>query len=141
MIDLSLLVAKFSFLAFLYLFVFWALTVVRSDNAFADQRQAASARSTVRIIDGPSGPSSYPIGDSALIGRDADSDIRLEDGAASAKHARLDRQGRHWVIEDLDSSNGTFIDGRRISGKRRLKPGDRIKIGRTVLTVEEAHSR
>lgn len=137
MIDFWLLAAKFSFLAFLYLFVFWALKVVLRDNAFSDEKRDAGPKTKIRIIDGPSGPSLYPAGDSVLIGRDADSDIRLEDAAASAKHARLWRQGRRWVIEDLDSSNGTFVDGRRISGRHRLMPGDRIKIGRTELTLEE----
>ena len=141
MIDFWLLAAKFTFLAFLYVFVFWALTVVLSDNAFADRMPGAGQTSKIRIVDSPSGPASYAIGDSAFIGRAPDSDVRLDDGAASAKHARVGRQGRHWMIEDLGSSNGTFVDGQRLVGKRRLRPGDRIKIGRTEMTVEEERGR
>lgn len=138
MIDFWLLVAKYAFLAWLYLFVWWALAVIKRDNTVQLEAGGAKPAAKIRIIDGRSAPGSYAVVDSAIIGRAAESDIRLDDAAASARHARISRRGRHWVVEDLDSSNGTFVEGVRVSGNRRVGPGERIKIGRTELTIEES---
>lgn len=140
MIDLWLLIAKYAFLAFLYIFVFWALTVIRRDDSVPDEVAAVVAGARIRLIGGGdrSGPGSYAIDDSVLLGRTPECDIQLDDAAASARHARISKRGRHWLIEDLDSSNGTFVDGVRVNGSRRVNPGQRIKIGRTELTIEES---
>lgn len=138
MIDFWLLVAKYAFLAWLYLFVWWALAVIKRDSTVSLSAGDVEPAAKIRIIDGRSAPRSYPVVDSAIIGRAPESDIRLDDAAASARHARISRRSGHWVVEDLDSSNGTFIDGVRVNGNRRIGPGERIKIGRTELTIEES---
>jgi len=137
-IDFWLLIAKYTFLAFLYIFVFWALTVIRREDSGPNEAAAVAAGAKILVINSRSGPGSYAIGDSVLLGRAPECDIRLDDVAASARHARISKRGRHWQVEDLDSSNGTFINGVRINRARRVNPGDRIKIGRTELTIEES---
>jgi pSer/pThr/pTyr-binding forkhead associated (FHA) protein len=67
------------------------------------------------------------------IGRSHDSDLVLSDDRASRHHARIDRQGDEWVIRDLGSANGTFVNGERVQ-VRALRPGDEIRIGDTRLT-------
>ncbi|MDP1809461.1 MAG: FHA domain-containing protein [Actinomycetota bacterium] len=138
MIDFWLLIAKYIFLAFLYIFIFWALTVIRRDDSGPHEAADAVAGAKIRVIDGRSAPGSYAIDDSVLLGRAPECDIRLDDVAVSARHARISKRGRHWLVEDLDSSNGTFVDGVRVNGSRRVNPGERIKIGRTELTIEES---
>ena len=59
------------------------------------------------------------------------------DGSMSRRHARLVPDGDHWLIEDLGARNGTFVNGERIEGKRRIAPGDVIQMGATLVRVGE----
>jgi len=74
-------------------------------------------------------------GDSLLIGRQEDADIFLESLAVSRQHARIHYQGGEYFIEDVGSSNGTFINGRRISGPTPLTEGDALQIGPYILNL------
>ena len=68
-----------------------------------------------------------------LIGRDPEAQFRMDpnlDRLVSARHARLDREGDGWVLTDLGSRNGTFVNGARVEGACRLRPGDRVQLGR-----------
>jgi sigma-B regulation protein RsbU (phosphoserine phosphatase) len=74
-------------------------------------------------------------GDSLLIGRQEDAAIVLESLAVSRQHARIHCHGGEYFVEDVGSSNGTFINGRRINGPTRLAEGDTLQIGPYVLTL------
>lgn len=67
------------------------------------------------------------------IGREASNDIVLEDPQVSRHHARLTLQGAGYVIEDLGSTNGTFINGQRVMGARPINDGDTLGLGDTVV--------
>lgn len=71
-----------------------------------------------------------------VIGRDPTSSVRLEEDSVSKQHARLARVGDRFEIEDLDSSNGTFVNGRRIHGRAEVKPGDLLRLGAVILKLE-----
>jgi hypothetical protein len=74
------------------------------------------------------------------IGRTAGCDIRLDDQKASRQHAVVQRTGRSgWRITDLDSSNGTYVNGQRIRTNRPLRHRDRISIGDAELVFEDEH--
>jgi class 3 adenylate cyclase len=77
------------------------------------------------------------------IGRGSEVDVRLEwDPSVSSVHAEAVRLGAHWVVSDEGiSRNGTFVNNGRISGRRRLRNGDMIRVGRTVLGFNEAGGR
>ena len=79
----------------------------------------------------------YDIGDGAVMGRGDAAEIRLEDPFASSRHARLLRQGGVVVIEDLGSTNGTYLNEELLSGPQPLHPGDRIRIGDSEFTYED----
>ncbi|HFD38412.1 MAG TPA: FHA domain-containing protein, partial [Anaerolineae bacterium] len=68
-----------------------------------------------------------------VIGRGSGSDIILQDSQASRKHAEISQQGDQYYIRDLGSTNGTYVNGQRITGSHPLRPGDSIQIGDTVL--------
>jgi len=89
--------------------------------------------STFRVLTGGRAGSLFtPAGDVFLLGRHADADLRLHpdiDLAVSARHARVTRQGDDWLVEDLDSRNGTWVNGRRITAPVALRNGDRILLG------------
>lgn len=71
-----------------------------------------------------------------LMGRAQDADLVLEDDYASGRHARLFPQGTRWFLEDLGSTNGTFVDGAQISRALPVGPGSSIRIGKTVMEIE-----
>jgi len=75
-------------------------------------------------------------GDRLRIGRSPDNDLVLDDPRVSRYHAQLARQGDVLVIEDLGSTNGTLVNGRRISEPHVLQPTETIAIGSTVFSVE-----
>lgn len=70
--------------------------------------------------------------DQLLLGRGAEADLWLGDDGVSRKHARLLREGRGYVVEDLESANGTFVQGERVK-RRALEDGDQIQLGPTSV--------
>lgn len=68
-----------------------------------------------------------------IIGRSEASDIIIDDTYASQKHARVYRDNSMFFVEDLGSTNGTYVNGRKLSYPMELRPGDRIKIGKTLF--------
>ncbi len=78
----------------------------------------------------------YDITKGATLGRGSDVDIVLEDTFSSSRHARLYPQGDVVVIEDLGSTNGTYLNGEPLSGPQPLHDGDRIRIGDSEFTFE-----
>ena len=75
--------------------------------------------------------------DVVLIGRSRQSDLVVEEPELSRQHARLVRQGEGYLLEDLDSTNGTFVNGVRLTAPQRLQPGDEIRFGpKTVMVYE-----
>jgi PKD repeat protein len=75
-------------------------------------------------------------GDTLTIGRAQDNDLVLDDAQISRYHARLTRKDRSLIVEDLGSTNGTLVNGRRISGPHALQPTETIAVGSTVFSVE-----
>ena len=73
-----------------------------------------------------------------IIGRDPNVDLTIPSPAVSRRHARLIRQGEGYLLEDLGSSNGTFLNGVRLSEQRALKSGDQIRLGQAITLLFEA---
>ena len=70
----------------------------------------------------------------ATIGRGRQADVVLNDPNVSRRHAEIRPRGGSWVITDLESTNGSQLNGRRIDGPEVLRPGDEIELGASVLT-------
>jgi hypothetical protein len=150
---------KFGFLAVLYLFLLWmarsALKDLRrgtAQTAGAQYEQATGMHQASAGLGGdgaggapklrvqsaaglPAG-AAYDLSDGALLGRGDAADIRLEDTFASASHARLVPQGEVMVLEDLGSTNGTYLNGEPLRGPQPLHVGDSIRIGDSEFTFE-----
>lgn len=147
---------KFAFLALLFLFVTW---VVRSslrdlaagaaevefdpllaegvERAPIDLRRGVRPRLIVVAAHGYEPGTGFDLTGGALLGRDAPADVIVSDPFASARHARIAPRGPYNFLEDLGSTNGTFLNGRRVDGAERLSPGDTITIGDTEFRYEE----
>jgi pSer/pThr/pTyr-binding forkhead associated (FHA) protein len=79
----------------------------------------------------------FDVGDGAVLGRGDSAEIRLQDPFSSSRHARLVRQGSIIVIEDLGSTNGTYLNEELLQGPQPLHSGDRIRIGDSEFTFED----
>jgi predicted component of type VI protein secretion system len=92
-------------------------------------------RVLVRRAPGHQPGSSYELSKGATLGR-GNVEIKLEDPFASAHHARISRQGHVFVIEDLGSTNGTFLNEEPLNGPQPLQAGDRIRIGDSEFSYQ-----
>jgi pSer/pThr/pTyr-binding forkhead associated (FHA) protein len=147
--GLVLQLTRAGFLALLWLFVLAALRVVRSDlyavsglRAALPQRRGGSAarrgraaRQLVVTHGALAGTRVSLDGRPILIGRADDSTLVLDDDYASTRHARLAFSGGDWFVEDLGSTNGTYLDRAKVTGPTRVPPGVPIRIGKTVIEL------
>lgn len=96
---------------------------------------AQNARTLV-ITSGPKAGAEFPLGrDEITIGRSADSAIIIRDDYTSTHHARLMLWNDRWMIQDLDSTNGTFLDGSRVSVPTPIPLGVPVKVGATTFEL------
>lgn len=97
----------------------------------------------LRVTKGPASGQTLPIGDGIVLGRSSTGAGAIGgDPEISREHARI-AQGQfdQLVIEDLGSTNGTYVNGERIAAQRVLRPGDTVQLGRSALTVEADEQR
>jgi pSer/pThr/pTyr-binding forkhead associated (FHA) protein len=88
---------------------------------------------------GPTPGVIYPLeGDQLTIGRDANNGVAINDAEVSRKHSRLTFQGGKYVLEDLGSTNGTFVNGQRLAGPVVLKAGDVVSLGEQIVLMYDA---
>lgn len=87
------------------------------------------------IVDGPNAGREFQVTGSLVLGRDASAGIVLEDAEASRRHATVTATVLGAEVEDLGSTNGTFVNGERLTGKREISAGDKVRIGTTVIEV------
>ena len=154
---------KFAFLIVLYLFLLWVSRRALKDlrrgveqappvygepvQAPADATGLHSAtarpgsaadgfepRLVVERAPGHTPGMEYEIGEGAVMGRGDQAEIRLEDPFASSRHAKLSRQGGIVVLEDMGSTNGTYLNEEILAGPQPLHPGDRVRIGDSEFT-------
>jgi pSer/pThr/pTyr-binding forkhead associated (FHA) protein len=159
MSNLTLLLIRLAFLAVLWLFVIAAVGVVRTDM-FGSSRprrqrrrqrrpQQAKASRAARpgrpgrgtpqrllVTAGGLAGTSIGLADQQItIGRANDATLVLNDDYASTRHARLFPQDGQWIVEDLGSTNGTYLDRQKVTQPTPVPPGVPIRIGKTVLEL------
>lgn len=94
---------------------------------------------TLVIRQGPQAGMSFPLsGGQAVIGREEGLEISLQDPEASRRHTRVTWQAGQFIIEDLGSTNGTFVNGVQITAPQMLNPGDSVGVGQTSLVFQVA---
>ena len=142
-----ILSARFGLLALLWVFIFLVMWTQRKDvvKAGGTQRRHATASApaprekarTLAVVEGPLKGSHMEIAslEDFTVGRAGDNDFQLGDDFASSRHARLFRRGSDWFVEDVDSRNGTFVNGVRIDQPERVTVGTDMKMGRTIVRL------
>ena len=162
MSELTLTLIKIGFLALLWLFVLSAVSVIKSDmfGERVDPNRLATAKSTkppkpakplkasrrtrsnaptrLVISEGANAGITVPLNaQPILLGRGADATIRLDDDYVSTRHARFVPHGDDWYIEDLGSTNGTYIGNQRITTPMVVAPGVQVRIGKTTAELKK----
>lgn len=161
MSELALTLVRLGFLTLLWTFVLVTVLALRRDlRAPADARPAPRERKAARaprppkppkvakqqkvkgsklvVIEGPLNGTIVPLGDIQItIGRAPDSTLVIDDDYASSRHARIYPSEGAWVVEDLGSTNGTWIDRTRITTPTVLPVGAPLRVGRTTLQIQK----
>jgi hypothetical protein len=147
-----LTVLKIVLLLLLYFFVWRAVRAVtvdlyggrerRTRPAQPKQRQPRRPRrgapSKVVVLDERgSKVSTHRLAGTLQIGRASSCQIRPNDTYVSQMHAKISNRNGSWVVEDLGSTNGTYLNQRKVTVPTELSPGDRIRIGKTSLEVRK----
>ena len=163
MSELTLFLIRLAYLAILWIFVLSAISVIRSDMFGARVPEAARAQGSAKPSRSSrsSGKAKAPAkrrgspthvlvteganaGERAdlerapiLIGRGSDAAIRLDDDYVSTRHARIAASGDDWFVEDLGSTNGTYIGSARITQPTTITLGTQVRIGKTILELRK----
>ena len=157
MSELVVLGLKLGFLALLWLFILFTGNVIRTDlfgrKVSASELAAAPTTAgrqpkvsrrvlkqlpkTLTITHGIQAGLTLPLEGGVLIGRSSDCQLLLEDDYVSTRHARITRSPTGYQVEDLGSTNGTFINHQRLTQPTPFGIGDTLRIGRTLMSVEK----
>jgi len=140
MFNLVLFVLKIVFLALLYLFLIFVvmgtLRDIPSTSQGSDERRGR-ARALLVVRPAAGEKNTYRLLDNFTIGRAPDNDLVIDDTFASQHHAKILATGDGFVLQDLESTNGTSVEGRRVSELVPLHDGVTITIGKATLVYEE----
>ena len=150
---------KFGFLAVLYLFLLWVVRSAmrdlgryggggaaepveapspgRRERGTPQRRSGGSPRLQVVAAMGHEPGTSFDVGEGVTFGRSDGVDIRVEDPFASSAHARIFDRGGFLYLEDMGSTNGTYLNGRQVKTAERLRMADTIRIGDSEYRYEE----
>jgi hypothetical protein len=159
--ELALTLVRLGFLTLLWTFVLVTVLALRRDlRQPAEARPAGRERKSARapkpprppkvakqqkvkgsklvVIEGPLNGTIVPLGNVQItIGRAPDSTLIIDDDYASSRHARIYPSEGSWVVEDLGSTNGTWIDRTRITSPTVLPVGAPLRVGRTTLQIQK----
>ena len=145
--DQLLTILKLCLLALLYLFFFRVLVAVWAEikapsapakaQGKAPRRERRTGRArTLRVV-APTDQAgrTFPLSDELTVGRAAGCQVTLDDTFVSSLHARVFARDRQLFVEDLGSTNGTYLNRKKVSGPMVMHAGDQIQIGNTVLEL------
>ena len=90
---------------------------------------------TLVIVEGRETGREFPVSGTTLVGRDPGADLVIADSEVSSRHASFVPADGGITVEDLGSTNGTFVNDQRVTGTQRLQAGDRVRIGETVVEI------
>ena len=137
---ISILVLGFRILMViaLYAFLGWTIYTLWSDLKFHSQvlSHRKTPPLTIMIDSGPLTGNHTFSQNEVVIGREESCDISITDPIISSRHARLIYRNTHWWIEDLMSTNGTFLNDERVEAPAILINGDELRIGKNILVVD-----
>ena len=142
---------KYGLFALLFLFIWRSMRWVVRGLSVAEASAAAERGgkrprpttpslppgSSTLVVQGKSDakPRTVKLSASMTIGRAPECELRIEDTYASQQHARLFAKNSSWFVEDLGSTNGTFVNDQKLAAPAMLQPGDKVRVGQTVMEL------
>lgn len=154
MSELTLFLVRIAYLAILWIFVLSAISVIRSDMfgarvpapaAPGKQPRAPKQQAPRRgqpthaaVVQGVNTGITADLAQApVLIGRGNDAAIRLDDDYVSTRHARIVSSGGQWYVEDLGSTNGTYLGAQRITQPVPIGLGSQVRVGKTIVELRK----
>jgi pSer/pThr/pTyr-binding forkhead associated (FHA) protein len=133
--DVILALLRIIFLGLVYLFVWQVARAIGSHLGISVRRRRREGSRVVIIKSETQRGTEIEVPDVVVLGRSEEADVLLDDPYASEFHMRLVAQENGMVLHDLGSTNGTYVNGRRVTAPTNLRRGDNIQIGKTVMEV------
>jgi pSer/pThr/pTyr-binding forkhead associated (FHA) protein len=134
---LVLTLLKLIFLALIYLFVWQVARALVRYLGVSEPKRSKRAGARLVVVRSDAQPGlDVTVRDVMVLGRSDEADIKIEDPYASEFHVRFVAKDGRLVLHDLGSTNGTYVNGRRVSAPLDLNRGDAVQIGKTVLEVK-----
>jgi len=137
MSDIIVNITKVVFVSGLYVFLFLVARAIRSHVASEKTRRPETSEQVPALVitAPPAAARTIEVRRPIVVGRGAQVDITLEDAFASDRHARFDTTAGRLFVHDLGSTNGTMVNGERVTERTALSAGDAVRIGGTIMEV------
>lgn len=133
--DVILALLRIIFLGLVYLFVWQVARAIGSHLGISVRRRRKEGSRVLFVRSETQQGQEFEVGDVVVLGRSEETDVVLDDPYASEFHLRLVSQEDGMMLHDLGSTNGTYVNGRRVSAPTELKRGDSIQVGKTVMEI------
>ncbi len=133
--DVILAILRIIFLGLVYLFVWQVATAIGSHLGISVRRRRREGRKILFVRSENQKGIEVEITDVTVLGRSDEADLVIDDPYASDFHMRLVVQEDAMMLHDLGSTNGTYVNGRRVTVPTELRRGDNIQVGKTVMEV------
>lgn len=133
--DIILALLRIIFLGLVYLFVWQVARAIGSHLGISVRRKRKEGRRVLFVRSETQQGQEFEVPDVVVLGRSDETDVVLDDPYASDFHLRLVSQENGMMIHDLGSTNGTYVNGRRVSAPTELRRGDTIQVGKTVMEI------
>jgi hypothetical protein len=133
--DVILALLRIIFLGLVYLFVWGVARAIGSHLGISVRRKRRDGTKVLFVKSESQQGVELDVTDVTVLGRSSETDVILDDPYASEFHMRLVAQDEGLMLHDLGSTNGTYVNGRRVTAPTQLRRGDTIQVGKTVMEV------
>lgn len=133
--DVILALLRIIFLGLVYLFVWGVARAIGSHLGISVRRKRREGTKVLFVKSDSQQGVELDVTDVTVLGRSAETDVVLDDPYASEFHMRLVSSDEGIMLHDLGSTNGTYVNGRRVTAPTQLRRGDTIQVGKTVMEV------
>lgn len=133
--DVILALLRIIFLGLVYLFVWQVARAIGSHLGISVRRKRKEGSRVLFVRSESQQGQEFEVNDVVVMGRSDETDVVIDDPYASEFHLRLVSQENGMMLHDLGSTNGTYVNGRRVSAPTELKRGDTIQVGKTVMEI------
>jgi len=133
--DIILALLRIIFLGLVYLFVWQVARAIGSHLGISVKRKRREGSRVLFVRSESQKGKEFEVKDVVVMGRSDETDVVLDDPYASEFHLRFVSHENGMMLHDLGSTNGTYVNGRRISAPTQLRQGDTVQVGKTVMEI------